>query len=124
MKWQILRHALLFSVEEGRMIRPNSGHTLWTKKGKCIVLIVFSFLLLVAHKAAGHLSATGQEAHRSSVAPPVCLHGHVSDVDVRACLVPLVVHLEAKALLVKQYPQMPDDDDLLVGVIFPVEYEN
>lgn len=31
---------------------------------------------------------------------------------------------EAKALLVKQYPQMPDDDDLLVGVIFPVEYEN
>lgn len=31
---------------------------------------------------------------------------------------------EAKALLVKQYSQMPDDDDLLVGVIFPVEYEN
>ena len=31
---------------------------------------------------------------------------------------------EAKALLVKQYPLMPDDDDQLVGVIFPVEYEN
>ena len=44
--------------------------------------------------------ATGQEAHSSSVAPPVCLPGHVSDVDVRACLVPLVVQLEAKALLV------------------------
>lgn len=31
---------------------------------------------------------------------------------------------EAKALLVKQYPLMSDDDDLLVGVIFPVDYEN
>jgi hypothetical protein len=30
----------------------------------------------------------------------------------------------AKALLVKNYPQMPDDDDLLVGIIFPVDYEN
>ena len=29
---------------------------------------------------------------------------------------------ESKALLVKQYPQMPDDDDILVGVIFPCEY--
>lgn len=30
---------------------------------------------------------------------------------------------EAKALLVKQYPTMPDDDDELVGIIFPINYE-
>lgn len=30
---------------------------------------------------------------------------------------------EAKALLVKQYPAMPDDDDELVGIIFPINYE-
>lgn len=28
-----------------------------------------------------------------------------------------------KALLVKRYPDMPDDDDELVGIIFPINYE-
>lgn len=28
-----------------------------------------------------------------------------------------------KALLVKQYPELPDDDDQLVGIIFPVSIE-
>lgn len=28
----------------------------------------------------------------------------------------------AKALLVKRYPDMPDDDEELVGMIFPVDY--
>jgi len=30
---------------------------------------------------------------------------------------------EAKALLVKSYPEVPDDDDELVGIIFPITYE-
>lgn len=29
-----------------------------------------------------------------------------------------------KALLVKRYPEMPDDDEELVGIIFPADYEN
>lgn len=31
--------------------------------------------------------------------------------------------MEVKALLVKRYPAMPDDDDELVGIIFPVDNE-
>lgn len=30
---------------------------------------------------------------------------------------------EVKALLVKRYPEFPDDDDQLVGIIFPCNYE-
>lgn len=32
--------------------------------------------------------------------------------------------VEAKALLVKQYPMIPNEEEELVGIIFPVEYEN
>ena len=40
---------------------------------------------------------------------------HAYDLDTNSTV--------AKALLVKQYPELPDDEDELVGIIFPVNLE-